>query len=118
MPPPRILHLVSSREIAGFLPQQLQPIPGAAGSRGAHVQADPALALTDPEERARQVARWLCQIAADAGLSGMEEPAPVQLTGNDASHARTPDPCGHGLCCVQAVPLSPPRESNQRRPGR
>ena len=72
VPPPRILHLVSSREIAGFLPQQLQPIPGAAGSRGAHVQADPALALTDPEERARQVARWLCQIATDAGLSGME----------------------------------------------
>ncbi len=62
----------SSREIAGFLPPQLQPIPGAAGSRGAHVQADPALALADLEDRARQVARWLCQIATDAGLSGME----------------------------------------------
>ena len=49
VPPPRLLHLVSSREIAGFLPSQLQPIAGATGSRGAHVQADPALSLADPE---------------------------------------------------------------------
>lgn len=33
VPPPRILHLVSSHEIAGFLPPQLQPIAGATGSR-------------------------------------------------------------------------------------
>jgi hypothetical protein len=72
VPPPRSLHLVSSREIAGFLPPQLQLIPGAGGSRGAHVRADPALAPADPEDRIRQVARWLCQIATDAGLGGME----------------------------------------------
>jgi hypothetical protein len=72
VPPPRILHLVSSQEIAGFLPPQLRPIPGAAGSQGAHLQADPALSLADPEDRAQQVTRWLCQIAADAGLTGME----------------------------------------------
>jgi hypothetical protein len=72
VPPPRILHVVSSREIAEFLPSQLRPIPGATGSRGAHVQADPALSLADPADRAQQVVRWLCQIAADAGLTGME----------------------------------------------
>jgi hypothetical protein len=72
VPPPRLLHLVSSREIAGFLPSQLQPIAGATGSRGAHLQADPALTLADPHGRAQQVTRWLCQIAADAGLTGME----------------------------------------------
>jgi hypothetical protein len=72
VPPPKILHLVSSREIAGFLPPQLQSIPGATGSRGAHLQADPALTLADPHDRAQQVTRWLCQIAADAGLTGME----------------------------------------------
>jgi hypothetical protein len=71
VPPPRNLHIVSAQEIAGFLPP-LQPIPGATGSRGAHLRADPALALADPDDRATQVARWLCQIAADAGLTGME----------------------------------------------
>jgi len=73
MPPPRILHIVSNREIAGFLPPQLQPIPDASGSRGAHLQADPTLSLADARDRAQQVNRWLCQIAADAGLSGMEK---------------------------------------------
>jgi hypothetical protein len=72
VPPPRAVHLVSDKEIAGFLPPQLQPIPGAGGSRGAHLQADPSLALADPGDRAQQVKRWLCQISADAGLSGME----------------------------------------------
>ena len=72
VPPPSVLHVVSSREIAGFLPEQLRPIPGATGSRGAHLQADPALSLADPGDRAQQVTRWLCQIAADAGLTGME----------------------------------------------
>jgi Putative DNA-binding domain len=72
VPPPRLLHLVSSREIAGFLPSQLQPIAGATGSRGAHLQADSALSLADAHDRAQQVTRWLCQIAADAGLTGME----------------------------------------------
>jgi hypothetical protein len=72
VPPPRVLHLISNREIVGFLPPQLRPIPDASGSHGAHLQADPALSLADPEDRARQVTRWLCQIAADAGLTGME----------------------------------------------
>ncbi len=49
MPPPQLLHVVSSREIASFLPPQLQPIPEAAGSHGGHLQADPALSLADPE---------------------------------------------------------------------
>jgi hypothetical protein len=72
VPPPCTLHLVSDKEIAGFLPPQLLPIPDAAGSRGAHLRADPALKLTDPDDRAQQVRRWLCQISADAGLGGME----------------------------------------------
>jgi hypothetical protein len=72
VPAPRILHLISSREIAGYLPPQLRPVPEATGSQGAHLQADPALNLSDPEDRAQQVTRWLRQIAADAGLTGME----------------------------------------------
>jgi Putative DNA-binding domain len=72
VPPPRILHVVSREEIAGLLPAQLQLIPGVSGSRGAHLQADPALDLADFGDRAKQVNRWLCQIAADAGLTGME----------------------------------------------
>lgn len=71
VPPPRNLHIVSGQEIARFLPP-LQPIPGTTGSHGAHLRADPALALADPGDRATQVTRWLCQIAADAGLTGME----------------------------------------------
>jgi Putative DNA-binding domain len=71
VPPPRNLHLVSGQEIAGFLPP-LRPIAGATGSRGAHLRADPALALADADDRALQATRWLCQIAADAGLTGME----------------------------------------------
>jgi hypothetical protein len=71
IPPPRNLHVVSGQEIARFLPP-LQPIPGATGSRGAHLRADPALSLADPGDRATQATRWLCQIAADAGLAGME----------------------------------------------
>jgi hypothetical protein len=71
VPPPRVLHVVSGHEIAGFLPP-LQAIAGATGSRGAHLSADPALTMADPGDRARQVTRWLWQIAADAGLIGME----------------------------------------------
>jgi len=69
VPQPRILHLVSSREIAGFLPPRLLSIPEAVGSQGAHLRANPALSLADLENRAQQVTRWLCQIAADAGLT-------------------------------------------------
>jgi hypothetical protein len=71
IPPLRNLHIVSGHEIAGFLPP-LQPVAGATGSRGAHLRADPALDLADPDDRAVQATRWLCQIAADAGLIGME----------------------------------------------
>lgn len=71
VPLPRLLHLVSGQEIAKFLPP-LQPVAGATGSHGAHLQSDPALTIADPGDRARQVTRWLCQIAADAGLMGME----------------------------------------------
>jgi hypothetical protein len=71
VPPPRNLHIVSSQEIAGLLPP-LPPVPGATGSHGAHLRADPALTLSDPDDRATQAIRWLRQIAADAGLTGME----------------------------------------------
>ncbi len=71
VPPLRTLHIVSRTEIADLLPP-LQQIPGATGSHGAHLRADPALTLADPDDRAEQVNRWLCQIAADAGLTGME----------------------------------------------
>jgi len=42
-------------------------------SHGAHMLADPALDLSEPGERARQADRWLIQMAADAGLTGMEQ---------------------------------------------
>ena len=71
VPPPQIVHIVSEQEIARCLPP-LREIPGATGSRGAHLRADPALTLSEAEDRARQVIRWLCQIAADAGMIGME----------------------------------------------
>ena len=45
VPPPRILHLVSDQEIAGFLPEQCSPSTAPPASRGAHLQADPALTL-------------------------------------------------------------------------
>jgi hypothetical protein len=80
VPAPRTLHIVSGPEIAGFLPP-LQPVPGATGSHGAHLRADPVLTLADPSDRARQVTRWLCQIAADAGLTGMERLTQLQLRG-------------------------------------
>lgn len=72
VPLPRTLHIVSQREMASFLPP-LAAIPDADGSRGAHLRADPALSLGDPEGRDEQVKRWLCQISADAGLRGMDE---------------------------------------------
>jgi len=86
VPPPRILHVVSGQEIAGFLPP-LPPIAGASGSHGAHLQADPALTMADPGDRARQVTRWLCQIAADAGLIGMERLTQLQLPAPRAASA-------------------------------
>jgi hypothetical protein len=55
------------------------PPAGATGSRGAHLRADPALTLADPADRAQQVTRRLRQIVADAGLTGMERLAQLQL---------------------------------------
>jgi hypothetical protein len=71
VPPPGSLHVVSPHEIVQFLPP-LQPIPEVTGSRGAHLRADPASSLSDPEDRAAQATRWVRQIAADAGLTGIE----------------------------------------------
>jgi len=71
VPLPGSLHVVSPHEIAQFLPP-LQPIAEGTGSRGAHLRADPALSLSDPEDRAAQATRWLRQIAGDAGLTGIE----------------------------------------------
>jgi hypothetical protein len=75
---PGSLHIVSPHEIADFLPP-LQSIPEATGSRGAHLRADPALSLSDPEDRTIQVTRWLRHIAADAGLAGIERLTSAKL---------------------------------------
>jgi hypothetical protein len=56
-----------------LLPPQLAQIPDTGNSYGAHMQADPALDLSDPAERAEQVDLWLSQMAIDAGLLGMDE---------------------------------------------
>jgi hypothetical protein len=72
VPPPRTIHVVSDKEIARFLTPYLRPVPGAQGSRGAHLRADPALSLADPAARVQQTKRWICQISADAGCQGME----------------------------------------------
>ena len=89
VPPPRNLHVVSGPEIAGFLPP-LKPVPGVSGSHGAHLRADPALTLADPADRTQQVTRWLCQIAADAGLTGMERLTLVQLPSTPPPSAAEP----------------------------
>jgi hypothetical protein len=49
VPPPQVVHIISVQEIARFLPP-LRAIPGATGSRGAHLRADPALTLSEPED--------------------------------------------------------------------
>jgi hypothetical protein len=76
MPPPQIVHVVSGEDIA--LPP-LREIPGATGSRGAHLRARPGPDPVRTRRPARQVIRWLCQIAADAGLSGMERLTQTEL---------------------------------------
>lgn len=54
---------------------------------------DPAFLLADPQDRGRQVTRWLCQIAADAGLLGMERLTKLQLPAPPtAAHQSTPGP--------------------------
>jgi len=63
---------VSGPPMPDLLPPELRPIRDAGTSRGAHMQADPILDLSDPADLAEQVDRWLIQIGADAGLTGME----------------------------------------------
>jgi hypothetical protein len=69
---PRVLHVVSGPPMPDLLPP-LHPIRDGGISHGAHMLADPALDLSNPLERAAQVNRWLNQMAADAGLLGMEQ---------------------------------------------
>ena len=69
---PRVLHVVSEPAMPDLLPAQLSSIRDGGVSHGAHMLADPALDLSAPAERAEQVDRWLIQMAADAGLLGME----------------------------------------------
>jgi hypothetical protein len=70
---PRVLHIVSGPPMPELLPAQLSPIRDGGVSHGTHMLADPALDLSDPAERAEQADRWLIQMAADAGLRGMEQ---------------------------------------------
>jgi hypothetical protein len=69
---PRVLQVVGGPAMPDLLPAQLSPIRDGGVSHGAHM-ADPALDLSEPAERAEQVDRWLIQMAADAGLRGMEQ---------------------------------------------
>ncbi len=70
---PRALHITSVPFMPGLLPAQLSPIRDAGESRGTAMLADPALDMSDPVDRAEQVDLWLNQMAADAGLLGMEQ---------------------------------------------
>lgn len=73
MPLPVSLDFKTGRDVADLLrPEGLKPIPGAGPSLGASLLANPALDVTDPQEREILVDDWLQQIALDAGLSGME----------------------------------------------
>ena len=69
---PRVLHVVSGPPLPDLLPTGLFAIRDGGVSHGAHMLADPALDLSDLAERAEQADRWLIQMAADAGLLGME----------------------------------------------
>lgn len=74
VPQPRVLHFVTARpvteviEINGF-----RQIPDAGPSHGGHVLANPALDLSDIDDRREQIQAWLVQLALDAGLLGMEQ---------------------------------------------
>ena len=70
---PRVLHIVSEPPMPDLLPAELSPIRDGGVSYGANMLADPALDLSDPADRAEQADRWLIQMAADAGLPGMEQ---------------------------------------------
>lgn len=69
---PRILHVRSGPPMDELLPAQLTAIPDTGHSLGTAMQADPALDLTDPTDRAAQVDLWLAQIGIDAGRLDME----------------------------------------------
>jgi hypothetical protein len=74
VPQPRVMHMVTGRPVTEVLDTAgLRSIPDAGTSGGAHLLADPALDLTDDEERHQQVVAWVTQIALDAGLLGMEQ---------------------------------------------
>jgi len=64
--------LLTSAGLPDLLPAGLFVIRNGGVSHGAHMLADPALDLSDPAERGEQADRWLIQMAADAGLLGME----------------------------------------------
>ena len=69
---PRVLYVVSGPPLPELLPADLFAIRDGGVSYGASMLADPALDLSDPADRAEQADRWLIQMAADAGLLGME----------------------------------------------
>jgi hypothetical protein len=70
---PRVLYVVSGSPLPDLLPTGLFVIRDGGVSHGTHMLADPALDLADPADRAEQADRWLIQMAADAGLLGMEQ---------------------------------------------
>jgi len=91
VPQPRTLHIVSTRQIRDVLAQEgLSPIPSAGASTGAHMTADPALDLADPEVRHEQVKTWLVQLAMDAGLAGAEAAVAAQVRFPDDPFATAP----------------------------
>jgi Putative DNA-binding domain len=74
VPQPRTVHLVTARAITEVLDtSELKSIQDAGSSHGAHLLANPARDLANPEERNAQTAEWLVQIALDAGLTGMQQ---------------------------------------------
>ena len=73
LPQPSVLHVVSEPPMPELLPAHLSPIRDGGVSHGTHMLADPALDLSDPADRGEQANRWLIQMAADAGLLGMEQ---------------------------------------------
>lgn len=73
VPQPRNLHLVTARPITSVLDTAaLTTVPDTGTSHGAHLLADPALDLAEPDQRWTQVLQWVEQITLDAGLTGAE----------------------------------------------
>jgi hypothetical protein len=120
VPQPRVLHLVSEPAMPDLLPAGLSPIRGGGVSHGAHMPADPALDLSEPGERAEQVDRWLIQMAADAGLLGMEQLVSKMRrdAGRLSAHAREPPsgPTSLRSRPVYGCPLRPASGPVRRAP--